>query len=138
MNHKDLRNIIKEIKRYQQIRAFLIFICYSFLVFAFIFYIFEFLQQRNIVQIVRNANSVINNEKNISKPWINFEYEPNKILFIKADSALYKNDNEIILQNVFAKGDVGEISSGNLFIANEGKDLTFSENPVLIINQYQQ
>ena len=66
-------------------------------------------------------------------PKIILQYNQSDIYNIKASKAVHKTDNEIILEDVFAEGDIGKISAGQLKISEDGNKLIFSINPVLIL-----
>ena len=68
-------------------------------------------------------------------PRINFQYNQDQIYSIRAKKAFHKNNSEAVLQDVFATGEIGNISAGELKIEEDGNRLIFSNNPVLILNQ---
>ena len=68
-------------------------------------------------------------------PRIKFQYSDNQIYNIRAKKAFHKDESEVILYDVFAKGDLGNITSGQLKIDEAGDHLVFTKNPVLILKQ---
>jgi hypothetical protein len=137
MEDRDWQKIMTEIKKYQKIRIFMIFLCYTFIICALLFYIIQFFAKNDKIHIINksNQNSQIS-EKIMLNPSLKFAYEENKIMLIKAKQALYKKDAETTLQQVFAESEIGNITAGKLVIHDAGNYLIFSENPMLIINQY--
>ena len=47
----------------------------------------------------------------------------------------HKDENEAILYDVFAEGDIGKITAGELQINQDGDHLVFTKNPILILNK---
>ncbi len=137
MEERDWQKIIAEIKKYQKIRIFMIVFCYTFIVCSLLFYIMQFFAGNDKIHIIKKSsqNSEIA-EKIMLNPSLKFAYEENKIMLIKAQQALYKKDSETTLQQVFAESEMGNITAGKLIIHDAGDYLVFSDNPVLIINQY--
>lgn len=127
--------VIKKIKQHHLIKSFLKLICISFLVLGIC--IFGFYGLRTNEQIMKFIASQKQEkfEKIMTNPRIKFEYNDNEFYDIKATKAVYKNDESVLLSDVFAKGDSGNIKAGELLIQNGGDDLYFSNNPVLIIEQ---
>jgi hypothetical protein len=136
MVERDWQKIINEIQYYQKIHNFLVFFCYAFIVFAIIFYIVQFSVNNNKIQIVRKSNQDnLSTKKIMLEPRLNFAYDENKIMFVKAHQALYEKDAETILKQVFAEAEIGNITAGELIIKDSGNELVFSDHPVLILNQ---
>ena len=71
----------------------------------------------------------------MTNPRIKFQHDNNQVYHIQAKKAFHKNDQEALLQDVFASGDIGNITAGELKIDEEGNHLVFSHNPVLILNK---
>ncbi len=137
MEERDWQTIIVEIKKYQKCRIFMVVFCYTFIVCALLFYMTQFFAQNDKIHIINKSNK--NNqisEKIMLNPSLKFAYEENKIMLIKAKQALYKKDAETTLQQVFAESEIGNITAGKLVIHDSGDYLVFSDNPILIINQY--
>ena len=74
-------------------------------------------------------------EKVMTNPRINFQHSNNNIYHIKAKKAVHASDQEMVLFSVFATGNVGNITAGELKIDEEGDHLVFSKNPILILNK---
>ena len=137
MEERDWQKIATEIKNYQKIRTFLVFFCYIFIVFALLFYVAQFSLNNNKIHIVRKSNqNSIFAKKTMLNPSLKFAYDANKIMSIKAQEAFYKKDAETILKEVSAEAEIGNITAGTLTIQDSGDYLVFSNNPILIINQY--
>ena len=137
MEERDWQKIATEIKNYQKIRTFLVFFCYIFIVFALLFYVVQFSLNNNKIHIVRKSNqNSIFAKKTMLNPSLKFAYDDNKIMSIKAQEAFYKKDAETILKQVSAEAEIGDITAGKLTIQDSGDYLVFSDNPILIINQY--
>jgi lipopolysaccharide export LptBFGC system permease protein LptF len=130
--------LVKKIRRYATIKKSTIVICFVALaggVFTFLFY--GFLTGEKAMRFIANQNYE-KMEKIMTNPRIKFEYSDNEFYNIKANKALYKNDENILLYDVDAKGDMGNIKAGELLITNDGNDLYFSGNPVLVIKQIEK
>jgi len=137
MEERDWQKIVTEIKNYQKIRAFLVFFCYIFIIFALLFYVVQFSLNNNKIHIVRKSNqNSISAKKTMLNPSLKLAYDTNKIMSIKAQEAFYKKDAETILKQVSAEAEIGDITAGKLTIQDSGDYLVFSDNPILIINQY--
>ena len=137
MEERDWQKIVTEIKNYQKIQAFLVFFCYIFIVFALLFYVVQFSLNNNKIHIVRKSNqNSLYAKKTMLNPSLKFAYDTNKIMSIKAQEAFYKKDAETILKQVSAEAEIGDITAGKLTTQDSGNYLVFSDNPILIINQY--
>ena len=77
-------------------------------------------------------------EKIMVNPRINFQYSGNQIYHIQAKKAFHKDNQEVMLYDIFAKGEIGQITAGELKIDQAGDRLIFSHNPVLILNKTTQ
>ena len=68
-------------------------------------------------------------------PRIKFQYTEDQIYTIKAKRAVHKDEQEVTLYDVYATGEAGNITAGQLVINDEGNHLVFTQNPVLILNK---
>lgn len=135
---KDKNRIIKSIKFYSFVRRFLSLFCIililgtiaALLIFGIYFghdslqFIAKFKDKKDL-QI----------EKIMINPNIKFENQKNDYYTVKASKAIHQTGNDILLFDVVADGSAINIKAGKVAITNDGNDLTFSDNPVLIIKQ---
>jgi hypothetical protein len=101
-------------------------------------YVFYALNQGNAIKIARDYKKnpeEYKTEKIMTNPRINFQYNDDQVYYIKAKKAFHKDDQEAVLYDVFATGEIGNITAGELKIDEEGNHLVFSKNPVLILNK---
>ena len=136
MDKKTLE-VLKKIKLYGKIKNYLTAISYLVIIVGVMIYIFHSLEQKNNLKIVSDIENKKNNvqaEKIMINPRIILQYNQSEIYNIKATKAFRKSANEIILNEVFAEGDIGKISAGELKISEDGNQMIFTKNPVLILN----
>ena len=136
MDKKTLE-VLKKIKLYGKIKNYLTAISYLVIIVGVMIYIFHSLEQKNNLKIVSDIENKKNNvqaEKIMINPRIILQYNQSEIYNIKATKAFHKSANEIILNEVFAEGDIGKISAGELKISEDGNQMIFTKNPVLILN----
>jgi hypothetical protein len=135
----DLRTeqILKLFKSHLRIKNFLITLCYFMIIggiFVYIFYAFNRSHTIKLVNQFSKNPKAYEMEKIMTNPRIKFQYNETQVYHIKAKKAFHKNEREAVMQDVFATGDIGNISAGKLEIDEEGNHLVFSQNPVLILN----
>ncbi len=130
--------IIKLFYSHLRIKNFLTVLCYFLIVGGIFVYVFYGVNQSNKVRIVqdfKNNSKTYETEKIMTNPRIKFEHGDSQIYQIKAKKAFHKNDQEAVLYDVFATGEIGNISAGELEINQQGDHLIFRKNPVLILNK---
>lgn len=130
------KKILIGIKRYLIVKKILTITCYLIILSGLTLYFFHGFSNQNKIQLITDYE--INkaeylSEKTMINPKIILQYNQSDIYNIKASKAVHKTDNEIILQDVFAEGNIGKISAGQLKISEDGNKLIFSINPVLIL-----
>jgi hypothetical protein len=135
----DLRTeqILKLFKSHLRIKNFLITLCYFMIIggiFVYIFYAFNRSHTIKLVNQFSKNPKAYEMEKIMTNPRIKFQYNETQVYHIKAKKAFHKNEREAVMQDVFATGDIGNISAGKLEIDEEGNHLVFSQNPILILN----
>ena len=130
---------IKRINLYFKIKKYLTALCYSFIACGVLIYIFYALNKTNqnyklVSDYKKNPEQFIA-EKIMTNPRIKFQYSDNQIYEIEAKRAVHKDEEEVTLFDVYASGQVGNITAGKLKINENGNHLVFTENPVLILNK---
>lgn len=103
--------------------------------FIYIFYAFNQSRTIKLVNQYKENPEGYKTEKIMTNPRINFQYSDTQIYHIQAKKAFHKDEQEVILYDVFATGDIGNITAGELKIDQEGNHLVFTKNPVLILNK---
>ena len=127
--------ILANIKRQIKFKEFLTFLCVAILIFGTVsFFFYGFGNVNKAIKIITSGKS-INLEKVMTNPQIKYEHSDGSVFDIHAKRAVQKGQNDVELQDVFASGDIGQISAGKLLITNNGNDLHFSDHPVLIIRE---
>lgn len=136
----DLRTeqVLKLIQSQNKIRSYLVFICYSLIiggVFVYVFYAFS--QSRTIKLVKDKAEhlSEYKTEKIMTNPRMKLQHDDGNIYDIRAKKAFHRNEDDVTLYDVFAEGDIGKITAGELEISEEADHLVFTKNPVLILNK---
>jgi len=133
---RNTKQVLINIKRYGQIKKFLTILCYVTIFCGITLYVFHGISKQNTIKLINDFQSNKDDylsEKIMTNPKIILQYNHNDIYNIKASKAMHKSNNEIILQDVFAEGDIGKITSGQLKISEDGNQLVFTVNPVLIL-----
>lgn len=132
------RYIVETIKNYSSIKKYLSFLCILAIFIgltSFIFFGF-YINNGAIKFIAKHKDQKnLEIEKVMTNPTIKFEYSKNNYYNMTAKEAIHKNDNDIELFDVIADGSEVNIKAGKLLVTNEGNDLIFSDNPVLIIKK---
>ncbi|MFM7701849.1 MAG: hypothetical protein ACKO6C_00100, partial [Alphaproteobacteria bacterium] len=70
-------------------------------------------------------------------PNIKIKNDDGKIFNITAKNAKNYNNEQVIMNEVFAESDDLKISAGELKILDNGNHLIFSKNPILILTNYE-
>ncbi len=137
----DLRTmqILKSINLHTLIRRYMIMTCYALIGGGMALYIFIAVSKNNqkfklVVDYTKDANHY-KTEKIMMNPRIKFQYNEDEVYNIIAQKASHKDEQEIILFDVYASGNLGNITSGELKIDEKGNHLVFTKNPVLILNK---
>ena len=132
----NTRQVLINIQRYGQIKKFLTILCYVTIFCGIMLYVFHGLSKQNSIKLINDFQSNKDDyfsEKIMTNPKIILQYNHDDIYNIKASKAMHKSNNEIILQDVFAEGNIGKITAGQLKISEDGSHLVFTINPVLIL-----
>jgi len=130
--------IIRKIKTHRRINRFITFICFMAIVSGLMsFLLFGFYASSGIIKFVAKYKNDPNLhiEKVMINPHIKFEHVKNDYYTVKAQKAIHKNNDQILLIGVEADGSSANIKAGKLVISENGDNLTFTENPVLIIKK---
>ncbi len=104
-------------------------------IFVYIFYAFNRSHTIKLVNQFNKDPKAYEAEKIMTNPRIKFQYNETQVYHIKAKKAFHKNEQEAVMQDVFATGDIGNITAGKLEIDEDGNHLVFTQNPVLILNK---
>ncbi len=136
----DLRTaqVLKLIQSHSRIKNFLTILCYCLIIGGLFVYIFYAANQSRTIKIVNKYKENpqdFQTEKVMVNPRIKLQYDEAQTYDIHAKKALHKDDNEVILYDVFATGEIGKITAGELEVSDEGNHLVFTKNPVLILNK---
>ncbi len=130
--------VVQNIKIYSKVKKYLTILCFSLIAIGVISFIFfGFYSNSGAIKFIAKYKdqSNITIEKVMVNPYIKFEHSKNDYYDVNAKKAIHKNDNDMLLFDVVADGSAVKITAGKLLVTNNGNDLTFSENPVLIIKQ---
>ncbi len=135
---KNTEQILKLIKSHLRIKKFLTFLSYFVIASGLLIYVFHALNQSKSIKLVtqyKENSSEYKTEKIMTNPRIKLQYDDNQVYHIKAKKAKHTTEQDAILYDVFATGDIGNITAGELKIDEEGNHLSFSKNPILILNK---
>ena len=130
--------ILKLFYSHLRIKNFLTILCYCLIVggvFVYVFYAFNQTQTIKLVKDLKKKSKSYDSEKIMTNPRLKFEHGDAQIYHIQAKKAFHKNNQEAILYDVFATGEIGNITAGELEIDEEGDHLIFTKNPILILNK---
>jgi len=130
--------IVSNIKFYDKVKKYLTLGCFSLIgVGAISFLFFAFYSNSGAIKFIAKYKdqSNINIERIMVNPKIKFEHSKNDYYDMTAKKAIHKNDNDILLFDVFADGSAVSIKAGKLLVTDNGNNLKFTENPVLIIKK---
>lgn len=123
-----------------RIRNFLTILCYALIIGGLFIYVFSAFNQSKTIKIVSDYKEnpkEYKTEKIMTNPRIKFQYNDTQIYDIRAKRAFHKDNQEAVLYDVFAEGDIGRITAGQLEISESGDHLVFTKNPILILNKTQ-
>jgi hypothetical protein len=127
--------ILTGIKRQVRFKVFLTFLCLIIVILGTsTFFFYGFGNVNKAIKLITSKNN-FNIEKVITNPRIKFEYDNGSTFDVSAKKAINTGKNDFEMFDVFAFGDVGQISAGNLLVTNDGNNLSFSNNPILIIKE---
>lgn len=136
----DLRTeqVLKLIQSQHKTRIYLVVLCYALIiggVFIYIFYAFS--QSKTIKLVTEKVENIkeYQTEKIMTNPRIKLQHEDGNIYDIRAKKAFHRNEDDVTLYDVFAEGEIGKITAGELEISEQADHLVFTKNPVLILNQ---
>jgi hypothetical protein len=135
---KQTQNTLKNFQAHLKIKRFLTKICYALIlggVFIYIFYGVNSADNIKIVSEFKENPQNFSSEKIMTNPRIKLMHSDGEIYDIKALQASHRDENAVILQDVFAIGNIGQISAGELKIDEAGDHLVFTKNPILILNK---
>ena len=133
----ETQRILQIFKSHSRIKKFVTILCYFAIiggVFVYVFYAFNQSNKIKIVRKIKKDASEYKIEKLMTNPRIKFQQNNSEIYYIRAKKAIHQNSREAVLYDVFATGNIGTISAGELKIDEEGEHLVFSKNPILILN----
>ncbi len=85
-------------------------------VFVYVFYAFNQTQTIKLVTDLKKKSKSYDSEKIMTNPRLKFEHGDAQIYHIQAKKAFHKNNQEAILYDVFATGEIGNITAGELEI----------------------
>lgn len=134
-------DLLKLIRTQHKTKNLLTILCYGFIIGGLFVYIFYAFSRGNAIKLVKKHTENIKEyqtEKIMTNPRIKLQHDDGNIYDISAKKAFHKNEEEVILYDVFAEGDLGKITSGELEISEEGDHLVFTKNPILILNQTEK
>lgn len=139
----DLRTeqILKLFQSHLRVKNFLTILSYCMIVGGIFIYVFYALNRRDAIKLVKDYKKNSNEykaEKIMTNPRIKFQYNDSQVYQIQAKKAFHQDNEEALLYDVFATGEIGNITAGELKIDEEGNHLVFTKNPVLILNKTAQ
>jgi hypothetical protein len=133
------QQVLKLIQSHSKIKNYLTILCYLLICGGLFIYVFYAINKtnKNIKLIARYKEDAANfkTEKIMTNPHIKFQYNDDQIYSIKAKKAYHENEEEVMMYDVFATGEIGNITAGTLKIDEKGNHLVFSDNPILILNR---
>lgn len=131
--------VLKLIRSHSKIRNYLTWLCYFAIVGGVFVYAFHAISKNNrAVKLVKQYNQNPDHykiEKIMTNPRMIFQYDDGQVYHIKAKKAHHVDQEQVVLYDVFATGDIGNITSGKLEVSEQGDHLVFTENPILILNR---
>lgn len=133
--------VLKLIHSHSRIKNFITILCYLLIVGGIFIYVFYALNRSNKIKLVSDYKEhpeKYKTEKIMTNPRIKFQHTDDQIYNIRAKKAFHKDEQEVILYDVFAVGKIGNITAGELKINDEGNHLVFTKNPVLILNKTEK
>lgn len=135
---KTTEQVLKLINSHIRIKNFLTILCYCLIFGGLFIYVFHAFDRNKTIKLVSQYKENQQNyksEKIMTNPRINLQYNDTQIYHIQAKKAYHKDEQQVTLQDVFAEGDIGNITSGELKVDEDGNHLVFSKNPILILNK---
>lgn len=133
------QQVLRLIQSHSKIKNYLTILCYFGIVSGLFIYVFYAVSKNSAnIKLVKQYNQNPENykiEKIMTNPRMRFQHEDGQVYDIKAKKAHHMDQEEVILYDVFATGDIGNITSGKLNISEQGDHLVFTQNPVLILNR---
>ena len=136
MREKDITLLIKTFQKNSLIKKNFSFFLISLIVLSLAIYAINFFKKTKNITIINQVTkeNTLTIQKIMTNPRISVKYDDDKIYHLNAKKAFHQNNEEIILEEVFAKCDIGTISAGKLNIDSRNERLIFSNNPLLILN----
>lgn len=137
MDHNTKKNIDR-FEFHKVIKKNLTIICYILIVAGIANYIIHAARRSKTITIVnqfKNEQEQLSSDKEMTNPETRIRYSDSEIYHIKANRASHKDNGDINLVDVTANSNLGSIRAGKLSISPDGYILTFSEDPVLILNE---
>ncbi len=136
----DIRTeeVLKLIKSQTKIRHLLTTLCYLMIVGGILVYVYYAVNKTDTIKLVKDKADNISEyktEKIMTNPRIKLQQNDGSIYDIKAKKAFHQTESEVILYDVFAEGNLGKITAGELEVSESGDHLIFTKNPVLILNR---
>ena len=138
---QETKQALKDFDSHSRIKNLITFMCYVLIFGGLSVYVYHGLNQKNAIKLVKKVKGDLKNyktEKIMTNPRINFQYNDGQIYNVQAKKAFHKDNQEVNLEDVFATGDIGNITSGSLEIREEGNRLIFTKNPILILNKVEK
>lgn len=132
------KEILENIQSHSRIKEIITITCYILIAGGVLTYIVSAFHTSKTIKLVNDVKEnkrKYKSEKVMVNPRIKFQYNDNQIYNVRAKKAFHKDESEVILYDVFADGDIGTITSGQLKIDESGNHLIFSKNPVLTLNE---
>ncbi len=130
--------ILQTINFHVKIKNILTILSYFLIVGGIFIYLFYAFSRSNNIKLITQYKEDIKNyktEKVMINPRIKFQYNDAQVYDIQAKKAFHKDEKEMTLFDVFATGETGNITAGELKIYEEGDHMVFTKNPVLILNK---
>lgn len=137
MDHHTQKNIDR-FNSHRAIKRNLTIICYILIFAGITNYIIHAASKSKTITIVnqfKDKKKQLSSDKEMTNPETRIRYNDADIYHIKAKRASHKDNGKINLIDVTANSDLGNIKAGNLAISADGEVLTFTEKPVLILNE---
>lgn len=135
------QEILQRFQSHYKIKKLLTSLCYVFIVGGILVYIFYgFSENKNIklVNDYKQNQQKFKTEKIMTNPRIKLQYGDKQLYNIRAKKAFHEDEKEVLLFDVFAEGDLGKITAGELKISESGDRLVFTKNPILILNEVKK
>ncbi len=140
MDQRTLRTL-KRLNLHLKVQKILLILSYFLIISGVLTYIFFAINRKDekykLVSGYKKDQKKYKTEKIMINPKIRFKHTDSKIYDIEAKRASHINEEEITMFDAVAKGDIGNITSGQLKVYENGDHLVFTVNPVLILNNNQ-